>query len=106
LGAEVRQTLAVVVMVGMDQIQHLAQLLPQQAVVAVEIEVTEVALEVLVKLEVQVVVLELRVVRVAVQEHQVKEIMAELEVVHKPAAAEVLVELLMVDQAETEQQQQ
>jgi hypothetical protein len=64
LAAEVRQTLAVVVMVQMDQIHYLAQLLPQQAAVVVEIEVTEAATAVLVKLEVQVVVLELQVVQV------------------------------------------
>ena len=62
--AEAVQAATVDKMVEMDQIHYLAQLLPQQAVVAVEIEVTEAATAVLVKLEVQVVVLELQVVRV------------------------------------------
>jgi hypothetical protein len=107
LVAEVRETLAVVVMVQMDQIHHLAQLLPQQVAVVVEIGVTEAASAVQVDLAVQVVVLELRVVRVAEEQQlQAKEVMAEVEVVHKPAAVAELAELAVLDQAETEQQQQ
>ena len=73
----------------------------------VEIGVTEAASAVQVDLAVQVVVVELRVVRVAEEQQlQAKEIMAELEVAHKPAAVAELAVLAVLDQAETEQQQQ
>ena len=98
---------AVHLMVQMDQVQYLAQLLPQQVAVVVEIGVTEAASAVQVDLAVQVVVLELRVVQVTEEQQlQAKEVMAEVEVVHKPAAVAELAELAVLDQAETEQQQQ